>query len=322
MKQKQHSAAAPWGSLPEGIHQLRIGTRRNGFDATAWVGRPGPTLLVNGATHGDEYEGPTFLTGLAETWKPKQLLGTVVAVPVLNEPAFFAGTRNHPEDNGNLARVFPGDAKGSASAKLAALFLKKAIRFADYYLDFHSAGVSYEILPWVGFMTLEDAANNEIQKKMASCFSNLWCWESPYLAGRTISAAAELNIPHLYTESVGAGGVTARDLQDLESGFFSVLRLLGFIKGKYQPSKNWKYRATTDVDEAHLQLHHPSPFQGIFIQKKTVGEKVRKNQILGFVHRLDGSRREPIKASSTGLIVTIRRKRSVERGEALATIVP
>lgn len=322
MKEIKNKSRTPWDGLPQGRHTLQIGSKRSGFRAFIWKGHPGPALLVNGATHGDEYEGPTLLTELVHNWKPRSLKGTIVAVPVLNEPAFYAGTRNHPEDDGNLARVFPGNRHGSASEKLAATFRERCIRFSDYYIDFHSAGVNYEILPWVGFMTLADPGKNEVQKQMAACFPNLWCWESPYLPGRTISAAAEWDIPHLYTESKGGGGVTPTDLQDLRSGFFSVLKLLGFLPEKPEQTVNWKCRVTTDQDEAHLQLHHPSPIRGIFIPGKKLKDAVRKNQVIGQVHALDGTRSETIKAQRSGIIVNIRRKRSVEKGEALATIVP
>src|SRR6195952_1250206 len=46
--------------LPEGFHQRRIARDGVGFEAYIWRGAPGPVLLVNGATHGDEYEGPTL----------------------------------------------------------------------------------------------------------------------------------------------------------------------------------------------------------------------------------------------------------------------
>ena len=84
-------------SLPElepGFHQFRHVIEGDlGFEVFVWRGETaGKTLLLNGATHGDEYEGPTFLSELARDWRPQQLSGTVVAIPVLHEAAFFAKT--------------------------------------------------------------------------------------------------------------------------------------------------------------------------------------------------------------------------------------
>src|SRR5436309_478618 len=71
--------------------------------------QPGPTLLVNAATHGDEYEGIVAIQDLFEQLNPAALRGTFCGIPVLNGLAFAAGTRESDVDHLNLARIFPGD---------------------------------------------------------------------------------------------------------------------------------------------------------------------------------------------------------------------
>src|SRR5262245_17307726 len=71
-----------WGSV-----MIPIAVIRNG---------DGPTALLTGANHGDEYEGPLALFELARTLDPKDLSGTVIIVPAMNYPAFRAGTRTSP----------------------------------------------------------------------------------------------------------------------------------------------------------------------------------------------------------------------------------
>jgi len=94
--------------LPPGFHPRRFVANRVGFSAYIWRGAvDGPVVLVNGATHGDEYEGPTLLRRWAESWRPENLRGTVIFVPVLNEGAFYAGLRSNSADDVNLARAFP-----------------------------------------------------------------------------------------------------------------------------------------------------------------------------------------------------------------------
>jgi len=82
-----------WGSL-----MLPICVIRNG---------DGPTALLTGANHGDEYEGPVALYDLAANLKPEEIRGRVIIVPAMNYPAFLAGTRTSPIDKGNLNRSFP-----------------------------------------------------------------------------------------------------------------------------------------------------------------------------------------------------------------------
>ena len=47
----------------------------------------GPTAILFGGNHGDEYEGPTALMKLARRLTPEQITGRVIIVPALNPPA-------------------------------------------------------------------------------------------------------------------------------------------------------------------------------------------------------------------------------------------
>ena len=88
-----------WGSV-----MIPVAVIRNG---------DGPTALLTGGNHGDEYEGPLALFELARTLDPAEVRGTVIIVPALNYPAFRAGTRTSPIDGGNLNRSFPGRPDGT-----------------------------------------------------------------------------------------------------------------------------------------------------------------------------------------------------------------
>lgn len=307
--------------LAPGFHRRRFQARDVGFDAWIWRGAPGPTLLLNGATHGDEYEGPTLLRQWAETWRPAQLRGTVVMVPVLNEGAFFAGRRCHPADDGNLARAFPGSARGGATARLAHLFDTQLLAQATHYVDLHSGGGAYELLPWVGYLTRDDQVGRA-QRAMAACFDSFWCWSGPFLPGRTLSAAHDRNIPAIYTECRGAGGLEPRDLQALQQGLENLLRWAGCVPGPQRTLRRQKTRTAGDAQEAHLQVHHPAPLDGLFVRGAILGQRVRKGQTLGHVHGLGSSKKVPVKAERTGRIVLVRYQRSVRKGDALYTLAP
>lgn len=312
----------PWSDLPPGFHTLRIGTAEADFTAFVWKGGDKPVAVVNGATHGDEYEGPTFLSNLAAKGQDRTINGTVVAIPVLNEPAFFAGTRCHPVDGGNLARVFPGNPKGSPTEQLADLFLTQVMRHADYYLDFHSGGVTYGLLPWVGYLRSTDEEMEKTQARMSACFDRYWCWASPYVGGRTISAAFENNIPSIYTESRGGGSVHPDDLAMLEEGFERFLKAFDFLPDPCPDLKNRAVHYSDSSEDAHLQTHHPSPLQGIFIPEVVLGDWIEKGENIGTVRALTGDASASVKASHSGTLVSLSRKRSVLKNDALATIVP
>ena len=56
----------------------------------------GPTALLTGANHGDEYEGPIALQNLAHSLDPADITGRVIIIPAFNYPAFRAATRTSP----------------------------------------------------------------------------------------------------------------------------------------------------------------------------------------------------------------------------------
>ena len=73
-----------WGSI-----MIPITVIRNG---------DGPTALLTGGNHGDEYEGPVALQEMTVTLKPEDITGRVIIVPAFNYPAFRAGRRTSPLD--------------------------------------------------------------------------------------------------------------------------------------------------------------------------------------------------------------------------------
>ncbi len=310
-----------WSRLGQGRHVRRIGSGSPAFTALVLRGRLGPVAVINGGTHGDEYEGPTVLQELAAQIRPDRLQGTLVIIPVLHEAAFFAGTRCHPEDGSNLARVFPGNPRGNHAERVAALFLERVLRHADYYLDLHSGGTAYDLLPWSGYMLTGRAEIDAIQHRMARCFDDYWCWGSHYAPGRTLSAAAAAQVPAIYTESRGAGGVHPADRAALHRGLRHFLVAFGFVRGPTPRLKKPPVRIARHKEEAHLQLHHPAPADGLFIPAVTVGAVLARRSIIGRLHPLGPAPAVTIRAGHRGTLVCLRRQRSVRKGEALATVV-
>ena len=72
-----------------GVVQIPLCVIRNGR---------GPTLLLTGGTHGDEYEGPIALMDLARALDAAELNGRLIIIPALHFPAAKAGRRTSPVD--------------------------------------------------------------------------------------------------------------------------------------------------------------------------------------------------------------------------------
>lgn len=314
-----------WRNLAEGFHHRRIRWGKGGFDCFIWRGKqPGPVLLMNGGTHGDEYEGPVLLAELTSSWRPKVLSGTVVAVPVLDEASFFAGRQGHvsPLDGKNLARVFPGKPDGSPTEQLAHVFLNRLLKHADFYVDFHSAGAMNELLPWVGYFTIEDEKIMEKQRLMAQCYDRWWCWGAPYNPGRTLSAAYKLGIPAIYLEGQGKGDVAPEDLTALHRGTKRLLATLGFTRGKVDLRPQRITREADDASEHDFDCQqHPAPCNGLLMWVVRVGKRVQQDEKVAIIQPLDGSKSHVIHAAKRGRVVLARRHRSICKGEPAAWVV-
>src|SRR5690242_15880658 len=148
-----------WGSV-----MIPICVVRNG---------KGPTALLTGANHGDEYEGPIALFDLARSLRPQDVTGRIIILPAMNYPAFQAGTRTSPIDRGNLNRSFPGRPDGSITEKIADYITRHLLPLADFGLDFHSGGKTLEFLPYAAAHALADKALE------ARCFEMVAAFAAP-----------------------------------------------------------------------------------------------------------------------------------------------
>src|SRR5260370_18273057 len=134
----------------------------------------GPTVLLTGANHGDEYEGPVALFDLARSLGADAVSGRVIILPAMNYPAFRAGTRTSPIDKGNLNRLFPGRPDGSVTQKIADYIQRHLLPLADVVLDIHSAGRTPHFLPLPAAHRLPDPAQE------ARCVKAMPAFNAPF----------------------------------------------------------------------------------------------------------------------------------------------
>ena len=110
--------------------------------------RPGPTIFVSAAVHGDEVIGVEIVRRLLRAGPLARLSGTLIAVPVVNTFGFLHQSRYLP-DRRDLNRSFPGSAHGSLAARLADIFLSEIVSRCDTGIDLHSAAVGRTNLPQI-----------------------------------------------------------------------------------------------------------------------------------------------------------------------------
>lgn len=191
-----------------------------------------PTALLTGGNHGDEYEGPTALMELANNLDPSTVSGRVIIVPMMNYPAFRAGTRTSPLDRGNMNRAFPGKADGSATEKIADYFQRTLLPMADYVLDIHSGGKTLQFIPYAGVHHLPDAA------QQARCEAAMHAFAAPYCVrcveldavGMYDTAAEDQGKVFVSTELGGGGTTTPYTTEIARTGIHNFLVHAGILQ--------------------------------------------------------------------------------------------
>ena len=110
--------------------------------------RPGPTMFLSAAIHGDELNGVEIIRRVLRTLQPGNIAGTLLCVPVVNAYGFIGRSRYLP-DRRDLNRSFPGSAGGSLAARLAYLFLTEVVQRCQFGIDLHTAAVHRVNLPQI-----------------------------------------------------------------------------------------------------------------------------------------------------------------------------
>ena len=240
----------------------------------------GPTALLTGANHGDEYEGPVALFKLARELRAGQVRGRVIIVPAMNYPAFRVASRTSPVDGGNLNRTFPGRADGTPTQKIADYFQRYLLPLADIVLDFHSGGKTLDFLPMAACHDLEN------KNQEARCLAAMDAFNAPYslllreidAVGMYDSAAEAMGKVFVTTELGGGGSATAKSIQVAEKGVRNLLIHAGLLDG--EPDR----APTTWLDMPDDNCFVTAEHEGLLEMVVDLGEPVEAGQPVGRVH--------------------------------------
>jgi predicted deacylase len=289
--------------------------------ATQTFGTAGAHLLITGGVHGDEWEPMAACRQLIERLPQLELFGRVTVAPVVNEPAFLRAQRT-ADDGLDLARTCPGNDTGSITQQVAAA-LTQLIHTADWYIDLHTAGSHYQLMPLAGYVLHPDLAVLDTQRRMAHAFGLPTVWgTNARHQGRSLSVARDGNIPAIYVENGGGAGCSPSAVDQCVEGCLNVARLLGVIAGEPTPATP-VYVVEDDRDQSgHLQAQLTSPADGFFEPVVSLGQVVGAGQLLGTVVDVLGQQRLEVHSPDEGLVLFLRTTPSVRAGDPLAALLP
>jgi N-alpha-acetyl-L-2,4-diaminobutyrate deacetylase len=252
----------------------------------------GPTVILEGGNHGDEYEGPIALGELIRTLDPAAVSGRLIFIPAINLPAVAAARRTSPLDDLNFNRAFPGDPLGSPTQQIVAYVNDVLFPMADAFLDLHSGGSSLAIIPSAIIEPVADPEQHARNTAAALAFG------APMTVvidnrgdPRTATAsAARAGLIVVGTEMAGGGAVSIDALALCRRGVRNVLAHLGLLPPEMSDPPQ---RPSPLYDLPGPNAYVLATDEGVFEPFHANGTVVRRGQPAGRIHFLLDPSRAP-----------------------------
>lgn len=285
---------------------------------TVAKGGDGPTALLTGGNHGDEYEGPVALFDLAQKLRPEDLTGRVIIIPAMNYPAFCAATRTSPIDQGNLNRLFPGRPDGTVTEKIADYFQRNLLPLADVVLDIHSGGKTLDFLPFAAAHILEN------KEQEAQCFAAVAAFSAPWsmrmteidAVGMYDTAVEEMGKTFVTTELGGGGTARAETVAIAKRGVRNLLCHSGILEGEVERAPScW-------LDMPSGECFIVAEDAGLVETCHDLGDPVKAGDVVTRVHSIGRTGAAPAeyKTKLDGIVAARHFPGLIKPGDCLAVI--
>ncbi|MGH2389308.1 MAG: succinylglutamate desuccinylase/aspartoacylase family protein, partial [Chloroflexota bacterium] len=276
----------------------------------------GPTLCLTAGIHGAEYPAIDAVLRFARELDPARLHGRLLALPVVNLPAYHGRVPFLcPRDGKNLNRVFPGNPEGTYTEALAHHLVEGLYRQSDALLDLHGGDMVEDLVPFSIFHQVGDPTTDRQSMDLALAYGLPYLiplLDDGGLSGTTVSAAARIGVPGVVPEagSIGQlqGEAVDRHLEGLRRALFS----LGMVEGDFvPPAPPTQFREFRWVRSAHA---------GFFRKHISAGDTLHAGESLGSLVDLWGEPIEEITGSVDGVALFVTTSPSIAEDGLLVGI--
>jgi predicted deacylase len=282
-----------WIMIPHSTHDDAWGVTR--VPIIVISNGNGPTVILEGGNHGDEYEGPIAICDLARELGAGAVQGRLILMPANNVHAVVAGTRTSPVDDLNFNRTFPGDALGTITQQISDFVANEIFPRGDVFLDLHSGGSSLDLLPSTVIEPTADAELHRCNLAAAQAFGAPFTVViGNYGDKRTATAAAcAAGLTTVGTELGGGGTVRPENLALCRTGVRRVLTHVGLLAADDGSCLPLGSAASL------LEIQAPRAFvyatmDGIFEPYHPNGQTVQAGDAGGRIHPIWEPAREPV----------------------------
>ena len=295
-----------WGAVMTPVMQIKNGE--------------GPTALITGGNHGDEYEGPIALFNFAGRTEFEDVQGRVIVIPAMNYPAFEIASRVSPIDGVNLNRTFPGRADGTVTQVLADYFSRTLLPMAEYVLDIHSGGKTLDFVPFSASHQLDD------KQQEAKCRAAMRAFGAPYYVslleidagGMYDTQAEEMGKVFVSTELGGCGTTRVESNEIAKRGVDNFLIHAGILGGELQHGEE----KPVCLDMTGPDAYHFSEHKGLIEPCVNLGDHVNQGDLMARIHTIERTAVPPyeIYAQCDGMVIARHVPSLVKMGDCLNVV--
>lgn len=267
----------------------------------------GPSLLLNGGTHGDEFEGPVALSKLIGALNPAEIRGRVIVLPALNPPALAAGTRCSPVDGLDLNRSFPGSATGTTTERIAHFVCSEILPQVEAVIDLHAGGAVYSIIPCATMHPVPDAEQAARTLAVLEAFGAPLSviMNEPDRSAMLDTVVEEAGKIFVCAELGSGADLSPETIRITEAGLRNVLKHFGILSGA--PVRHvWSIEPETRLVAIPGEDCFPkADADGIYEPFREIGERVDAQQPLGQIHSPERADCRPslIRSPVSGLLL-------------------
>jgi len=287
--------------------------------------RPGPTLYVGAAIHGDEINGIEIVSRVARAVDPAALAGTLLAVPVQNPLALQAQHRfplglvlKSPLDQmpADMWATFPGDRAGNSTGRLAAILHVELMARADVLVDIHTPTTGGRYAPFAFLPPARCGAVARRAEALACAFGADFILDAEqgiYVDDHTPHVVAAGRGAVGFGVEIGEGGrLEAEAVERGVRGLTNLLVALEMLPGQVEPlGRQTVLRSMTPLRCAR---------GGLLRLQAALGDELAAGQPIATVTSVLGEVVETIATPHAGPLVRITTFPTVTAGERVAQV--
>lgn len=278
----------------------------------------GPEGVITAGIHGKEYCSIYSALKLFCELSPADIRGSLKIITICDTASFESGEGClSPIDSLNLDRCFPGKLKGSYSEVLAARIFDE-IKGADFHIDIHTGSSEEQTDSFAIYHRGRNPERNDKSHEIAYYAGqpNIVITEAEGRwadAGTCYSNTYEkIGIPSALLVYGLQGTNEAECIERSSQSISNVLRRFGLLKGPVKPV------GRPQIFESMQEVHAKN--KGLLYRSVSVGENVRRGQLIGVLADYFGKPVEKILSPLNGKVLFMTKNPAVLEDGFIAAI--